>query len=122
MNDEELATLHRHYMWCNIIKGDFDKEGKKFINSKTKVDMDEVMPDYYGAYMSIWYGMLFGVLEVFKNKKISIPAIENDINDIYDSLRLYRNAVFHPQPKYWSDKLLKIMEDPQSYNPIPLIL
>ena len=118
MNDEELMTLHRHYMWCNIIKKNFEKEIQKSIDTKSKVDIEAVMPDYYGAYMSIWYGMLFGVLEVFKNKEINILEIENDINDVYDSLRLYRNAVFHPQPQYWSPKLLEIMKDKHSAEKI----
>ena len=62
--------------------------------------------------------MLFGVLEALKKEKIVIPEIENDINSIYDSLRLYSNAVFHPQPKYWSEKLLRIMEDRGSVGKI----
>ena len=112
MDDEKLMTLHRHFMWCNIIKKHFEGEIQKSI--KSKIDLEESIADYYGAYMSIWYGMLFGLLEALKHEKVIIQEIENDINDIYEPLRFYRNAVFHPQPKYWSNKLLKIMEDKAS--------
>lgn len=110
MNNEEFITLHRHYIWCNILKNNFENENQKLIDSNSETDIDTVMSDYYGAYMSIWYGMLFAVLEVFKKKKISMPEIEIDVADIYDSLRLYRNAVFHPQPEYWSPAFFKIMK------------
>ena len=64
--------------------------------------------------MSIWYGMLYGTLEILKEKKIVVPDIQEDIDSIFDSLRLYRNAIFHPQPEYFSPKLVKIMEDQES--------
>ena len=115
---EKLMTLHRHFMWCNIIKKNFENEISKSLKSNSKIDMEEVIADYYGAYMSIWYGMLFGVLEALKDEKIIIPEINWHITDIYEPLRLYRNAVFHPQPEYWSSKLLKITEDEDSVKKI----
>lgn len=118
MDRDQLWALHRHWMWCNVIKKNFEIEVKKMMDGKLSKDSAKLIPDRYGAYMSIWYGMLFGVLEALKEEGITIPSIENDINSIYDSLRLYRNAVFHPQKQYWSNKLIKIMEDKDSVNKI----
>jgi len=114
LDDEELMILHRHWMWANVIKKNFEIEIQKQIDSGIRQDAEEMIVDRYGAYMSIWYGMLFGVLEELRNKQISIPSIDQDINDVYDSLRLFRNAVFHPQKEYWSGKLFKIMERKES--------
>ncbi len=117
LNREEFAALHRHWMWANVIKKHFESaiaEAKR----GGSISPEELFPDPYGAYMSIWYGMLYGVLEVLKEKDVSIPKIQGDIDSIFDSLRLYRNAVFHPQPKYWSQKLFEIMKDQNSAKKI----
>ena len=68
----------------------------------------------YGTYMSVWYGLLYSVLETLKNNKVVIESIEKEISHIYTPLQDYRNAVFHPQPKYWSKKLFAIMKDKDS--------
>jgi len=116
-NKQELLALHRHWMWASIIKQHFACEVQKAA-ARNISDPDRLMPGSYGAYMSIWYGMLFGVLEVFKNKKITLPTIQSDIESVYESLRLYRNAVFHPQEEYYSHKLLAIMKDRESVSKI----
>lgn len=104
-------TLHRHWIWANIMREDFYEELKR--NPSKPENGDDFYPDRQGAYMSLWYGMLFGVLEVVKEKKIDIPGLD-DLDNIYDSLRLFRNAVFHPQPEYWSHKTYELFKDEQS--------
>jgi len=111
LNFEEFMALHRHWMWANIMREDFESE-----LAKKKV-LKHPFPDRIGAYMSLWYGMLFGVLEVVKNKQIDIPGLE-DMNSIYKPLKLFRNAVFHAQPKYWSPKLFEIIEHKDSVQKI----
>ncbi|MDD5130759.1 MAG: hypothetical protein PHS66_06930 [Candidatus Omnitrophica bacterium] len=118
MDKEQFFTLHRHWMWSNVIKTDFAMEIKKQLGGEDTPKAEIIMPDKYGAYMSIWYGLLFVVLEGLKEEKVIIPEIEDDIKHIYEPLRLYRNAVFHPQKKYWSPKLFKIMEDGNSVDKI----
>ena len=118
MNSEQFMTLHRHWIWCEIIKGSFELEIKKHPPDKVKQKMEHLMLGPYGAYMSIWYGMLFSILETLKGENVTIPNVESEIKDIYKPLRLYRNAVFHPQPKYWSHKLFEIMKDTESSSKI----
>ena len=77
-----------------------------------------IMAGEYGAYMSIWYGILFSVLEGLKEEGVIIDGIEKDIEYVYEPLRLYRNAVFHPQKEYWSHKFFKIMQKQDSVDKI----
>ena len=118
MDNQKFLTLHRHWIWCEIIKKNFDNEIKKLVDGKLSQDAKLLMPGSYGAYMSIWCGLLFSVLETLKNKDVVIRDVESDINDIYEPLNLYRNAVFHPQPKYWPHKLFEIMKDKDSADKI----
>ena len=95
LSSEEFMALHRHWIWADIIKKHFEAAAK----NSTTANPDELFLEPYGAYMSIWYG-LYGVIEVLSERGICIPKIQSDIDNIRENLRRYRNAVFHPQPKY----------------------
>lgn len=58
----------------------------------------------------VWYGLLFAVCEGIKDKGITIPGVQSEIDRIYDPLKRFRSAVSHPQEKYWSRKLLEFVE------------
>jgi hypothetical protein len=116
MTRQEFMALHRHYIWGLVIRKNFEVAIKAANGTGQKAEDLFVKP--FGAYMFVWYGMLYGILEVLKKKRVSIPAIQTDIDGVYDSLRLCRNAVFHPQPEYFSPKLFKIMEDQDAVNKI----
>jgi len=110
LSDEELLVLHRHWMWANIMRENFDAELRK---NQGDPKGDTRIADYQGAYMCLWYGMLYGVLEVVEREKVIIPGL-GDKDSIVGPLRQFRNAVFHPQKKYWSKKLFEIMKDKDS--------
>ncbi len=114
LSREEFAALHRHWMWANVIKSHFDNAIADAKRRGVSSSPEQLFPEPFGAYMSIYYGMLYGLLEVLKENGVSIPKIQGDIDSIFDNLRLYRNAVFHPQPKYWSPKFFEIMKDRDS--------
>lgn len=116
MTNERLGIIHKHWIWANTIKLLFDNEIKNPQNKDIKIENLIIRP--YGTYMSLWYGLLFVVLEALKEENIIISEIQEDINDIYDSLRVYRNAVFHAQEKYWSPKFFEIMEKTNSVRKI----
>lgn len=112
---EEFMALHRHYIWGRVIKTDLENS---MTAQKGNLSPENLYVLPVGAYWCIWYGMLYGVLEVLKEKRIRIPSIQTDIDSICDRLRLFRNAVFHPQPEYISPKLFNLMQDPESVNTI----
>jgi len=111
MKDETFYTLHRHWIWCEVIKDNLDKELRFKYPGLTGAFDEFYLPSRRGAYKAIWYGLLYSVLETLKESNIDIEPIQSDVADIYQSLRNYRNAVFHPQPKYWSDKICTFIND-----------
>lgn len=114
LNNDEFLVIHRHWMWSNIMRQNFDNELKKLQGGKPRKGL---FADYLGAYMCTWYGLLFGVLEVVKIEKLDIEGLE-DLDTIYHELRKFRNAVFHPQPKYWSQKFVPFLTAPNSVTKI----
>ena len=118
LDAQEFMALHRHWMWANIIKKHFEGVAAEVGKVGDKPDGPLLLAGHYGAYMSIWYGMLFGTLEVLKKRDVVIPEIQADIDGIFEGLRKYRNAVFHPQEEYLSPKLFEIMKDPDSVRKI----
>lgn len=110
MNDEAFTTLHRHWVWCKVMKKSFNQQSYfSQFNLDKNMTLWASFSGHCGAYMSVWYGLLYSVLETLRKNKIVIESIENEIADIYRPLKRYRNAVFHPQPKYWADKLFPVV-------------
>jgi hypothetical protein len=66
-------------------------------------------------YMSYWYGMLYVVIEGWRELKLSDPTIDPLLQSPHvHLLRRYRNGVFHFQEKYWSDKVIGFVGTPES--------
>ena len=59
--------------------------------------------------MFLWYGLLYSILGVLKNRKVKITEIGEDIRELYGYLKDCRNALFHPQSDYYSIKLFRIV-------------
>lgn len=105
MKTEVLLSIHRHWIWANWIKKQFgDALGQTPHN-----EIDKLILEPAGTYMCLWYGLLFAVCEGLRKEKVVISLVQREIDSVYDSLKLFRNAVFHVQPKYWSRKLLDFM-------------
>ena len=116
MNHEELLELHRRWIWAGIIRKQFIQAGVGHLSQP--IDLQKMFVTDYGCYMSLWYGLLFVVLEGLRRFKITVEPIQNDIESIYGVLKLYRNGTFHPQKDYWSPRMFKIAEDPNSAKKI----
>ncbi len=122
MNIEKLLVFHRHWHWTNAVKEQYVKELDKYIKKrknktktlsqffKTKVsENNSYLCKKIYAFMYIWYGLLFSLLEFLENEQISIPSVDYEIKNTYSELKLCRNAVFHPQNQYLSYKLQQII-------------
>jgi hypothetical protein len=109
MDRQLLLSIHRHWIWANWVKKQFDGSIQSFPVSKNRMQEWFITPP--GIYMCIWYGLLFAVCEGLRGQKVIIREIQSDFDRIYPALKHFRNAVFHVQAKYWSPKLFEIMED-----------
>ena len=124
MNREVLVSTYKHWIWANYMKRLFENEMKTSndYNWDDKNDEQKFINEFFiikgNVYMFVWYGLLFAVCERIKQEEIIIPEIQNDLNDIYDKLKLFRNATFHIQEKYNSKKFIQIMIDKGSANKI----
>lgn len=92
VDDDSINTLHKYYIWANRMKTHFDglllnintelSDGKKAL----EIDM----------YMSLWYGLMYVVIEGWRQLKLK----DTEINDLIKNkntelLQGYRNGVFH---------------------------
>lgn len=69
-------------------------------------------------YMSIWYGLLFVVIEGWQELELSDNKLTNLINEAekVDLLRRYRNGTFHYQKNYEDDRFEKFFQEPTTVN------
>lgn len=96
MATDSLITLHRYYIWANKLRVDFQSilKNKNKI-SKAEYEIESLM------YMSLWYGMLYVVIEGWQNLKLKDGNVDNLLKSKYTKLlKRYRNGVFHFQKKY----------------------
>lgn len=93
--DEDLALLHRHWMWCNQVRELFDG---------TFADEPPTGPAMLASrgfgLMFIWYGLLWAVVEACieprGGRAVDIRGrFRQDIDHFSDTLRQCRNAVLH---------------------------
>lgn len=98
---EEIMSLHRYFIHANKMRVLFDEVLERNKNSETKeFQIESTM------YMSIWYGLLYTVIEGWRRLALSDEQINNLLlqKDNIDLLWLYRNGTFHYQKEYYSDK------------------
>lgn len=114
LTHEHFASLHRHWVWVELMK-------KEFYRRLPVGGIDD--PAFFlaqpaGTYMCLWYALLFAVCEILRETDTPVPDVQQEIDEVYDSLRLFRNAVFHCQPKYWSEKLNQFIAHADSANKV----
>jgi len=109
MNEEELVVLYRHWIWADLMKANYIGEIEKSKQLKREPDFRDPHSQDLFAYLFIWYRLLYSVLHALKNHGVKFSDIDSDISKLYPLLKECRNATFHPQPKYFSKKLISII-------------
>lgn len=109
LRKEEIGILHRQWMWANYIKQLYESS-LKVTSNDILFNPQKFYIDPVGCYMSLWYALLFSVLEQFRRKRIEINIVELEIGELYYSLEKLRNAVFHAPYKYWDMRWFKTLK------------
>jgi hypothetical protein len=107
IKDETLYTIHRHWFWANRIRDTYYQRIKA--NPPDDDDLLRFFLDGDGMYLCLWYALLFPVCEALRVHKMVVPKAQQDIKDIYQSLKEFRNAMFHVQSVYLSPKTWNVL-------------
>ena len=113
---EKMLAIHRHWIWADRIRKEYFELLKA--NPPAKDDMLDWFLNADGMYMCLWYGLLFLVCEALKRSGFTVAQVQAEIDAIYDSLRLFRNVIFHVNKKYFPKQMFVIMADPTSATKI----
>lgn len=92
--DDPLWMLRSFYFLpCDLMYQNLMTLKPEFDNEQTR----DKVGDQFIAYMLYWFGGLYVVAEAWKQLNVNNPAINKMLDEHLDSLRLFRNAVFHFQ-------------------------
>lgn len=100
-------SIYRQWMWADHLRDCFGNA----LPDKSNSFLGNFTIETYWMFMSLWCAVLFTVLEALKENRIKIPEVQNEIDQMYQILKRYRNAVFHVQPKYWTKKWRDLILD-----------
>lgn len=109
---EIFFAIHRHWTWAVRIRSEYYERLKA--NPPSSGDLLEWFLTGEAMYLCIWYGLLFAVCEGLRKNGFTVPAVQDEIETVYNSLRLFRNAIFHIQTKYLTSKIFSFLQDPQT--------
>lgn len=90
-----IDSLHRYYIWANRMRVHFDEILEDDSKDKKIRDIETNM------YMSVWYGLLYVVIEGWQKLKLSNKVIDDLLrSDNVQLLKRYRHGTFHFQKRY----------------------
>lgn len=116
--DPRVFTLHRYYIWANRMRTHFDdllKGGdvKGLFTGRGRDSIEATM------YMSLWYALLYVVVEGWRRLRLSDPAIDALLGNAehVHVLKRYRHGVAHFQPNYVDSRFVEIMKESETTVP-----
>ncbi|MBK8097614.1 MAG: hypothetical protein IPK26_10930 [Planctomycetes bacterium] len=100
MAQDPVFSLHRYFLGANRMRTHFDdllKQGRADVTEDPELRL----------YMEAWYGMLFVVVEGWRELALHDTEVDELLGSPHvDLLRRVRNGVFHFQQDYYDDRLL----------------
>ena len=106
-----VPTLFRYFMAASLMRGDFDRHLKTL---KGDEDVTRFMSSKSFIYMCLWYGMLYVVIEGWREADLSDPEVDRLLaSPNVDFLRKFRNGMFHFQQDTWLSQKLHDFIKPQ---------
>lgn len=122
LDNEDLALIHRHWMWGNQQRAEFDR---RIAEGTQAPETGEPLAGELAGFMLAWYGLLWSVVECLTvDRSIEfLDPLAADIESMSDLLRRCRNSVMHV-PKdgsYYDDRITAMLEHEGAPEKIRLI-
>ena len=100
MTKRKFFAAARSFIHANLMHKRFNETESKFDIR----DFNAYFVDPQGIYFSLWYALLYNVLEFLTIEKAIPPNISKEVDAIYHPLRRFRNAILHTPPKYFDKR------------------
>ena len=108
----QLVALHKHWCTADAVKQFVSAELPNIDNFDAEKWIKEIGSMASTLHrMSVWYSLIYVVVEGYKELKCSNEAVDELLgNEEYvDFLRLFRNATFHYQKDPLTEKAQKFL-------------
>lgn len=104
--EQSIVTLHRYFIWADRMRVHYDNTLKNKKNDQNSF-IESIM------YMSMWYGMMYVVVEGWEKLGLKDQAIESVLSNKKnkDLLQKYRHGVFHFHENYYDSKFLNFYDE-----------
>jgi hypothetical protein len=113
---EELALLHRHWMWANVQRERFDE----LLADDSEEASFETLATRSAGHMLLWYALLRSVIEgLVEDRGVVLGGtFGSDIASLGDDLRRARNAILHvPESgSYYDPRLVRFISRADSVD------
>ena len=101
-------VLHRYFMHANRMRTSY----YELLGTEGPRPLDDPMGTDQFAFMSLWYGCLYALIEGWVELDLHHPAIDALLESPnVDLLRRYRNGTFHFQRELWSRKVVDFIAE-----------
>jgi len=109
MAPEALLSLHRYWIWSNLLRDEFFKniEPLPLPNTASLTLWFSGMP---GMYMAHWYTALYVVIEAYQESNLKDVALDKLLQSpLVQNLKRFRNGTSHFQPHYFDQRFTDLM-------------
>lgn len=115
--EELVPILFRYFMAASLMSQEFDKhlDGGWKENALKDNDPMAFLVSKAGLKMCLWYGMLYVVVEGWRDAKLSDSEIDSLLASPNTKfLKLFRNGMFHFQMDNWLTKKFSDFFEPNN--------
>jgi len=109
---EQLWTFHRYFLWANRHRDDF--LARAVSTGLPPTELADLRQWVRANFINCapWLGSLYVLVEGWRDLKLSDPEIDQQLRSPHvESLRRFRNGVFHFQKKYFDDRFLAMFNE-----------
>jgi hypothetical protein len=104
---EELASLHRYYIWANRLRIAFDEAARREYESGGAESSNDMLVRDSMVFLSHWYAALFVVIEGWGRLSLSDSKVGTLLSSPNVTLlKEFRHGVSHFEPTYFSSRFI----------------